>query len=180
MDKTIIEMNKQRAKPIKLFAFDVDGVLTDGRLYFTNQGESIKVFNATDGLGIKWLQTMGIQTAVITARRSGMLEKRVKELSIDHLIQGQENKAQGIQTLLKATSLQSEQVAYMGDDLPDLGAIQTVGLGMTVANAPDILQDHAHWVSTKLGGQGAVREACEYILQAQEKLDLIYRSYFSQ
>ena len=178
MNSTPINPILQRAKSIKLFAFDVDGVLTDGRLYFTQEGERIKVFNATDGLGIKWLQSIGIKTGVITARRSKMLEKRVQELGIDYLIQGQENKAHGIQELVQKSHYQPKQFAYMGDDLPDLGALQTVGLAMTVVNAPAIIQKHAHWISKKTGGDGAVREACEYILQAQEQLESIYQRYY--
>ncbi len=165
------------AQPIKLLVLDVDGVMTDGRLLYTSAGEEIKAFNILDGLGIKLAQRGGIQVAVITGRRSAMVERRAKELGIEHLIQGREDKHAALDELLAQLGLSLAQTAYMGDDLPDLGAIRRVGLGMCVANAHPLLAEHARYQTHKPGGAGAVREVCELILKAQGTLDALLQEY---
>jgi 3-deoxy-D-manno-octulosonate 8-phosphate phosphatase (KDO 8-P phosphatase) len=159
------------AKTIELLLLDVDGILTDGRLYFSNQGDELKTFNIQDGLGIKLLQGAGIQTGIITGRSSNIVEKRAAELGIELLVQGQENKLRAMQEIQQQLGLSSEAVAYMGDDLPDLLAIRHAGLGMTVANGNWRVREEADWISDFNGGDGAVRQACEFILRAQGKLD---------
>ncbi len=165
------------AANIKLVVFDVDGVMTDGRLYFTSLGDEIKAFNVKDGLGIKWLHDNKIQTAVITGRSSELVKKRVTDLGIHHLQQGREDKVIALKELLSTLDITSNEVAYMGDDLPDLAAIRYVGLGATVADALPIVVEHSQWQSCRNGGDGAVREFCEFILTCQDKLTSIHTNY---
>ena len=168
------------AQKIKAVILDVDGVLTDGKLYYGNKGEELKTFNTQDGLGIKLLQRAGIKVGIITARNSPVVSRRATELGIDYLIQGREDKLIALKELLSdhalATSL--TEIAYMGDDLPDLPAIRKVGLGMTVANASTTVAQYADWQSSFPGGSGAVREAAELILSAQNKLADVLAEYF--
>ena len=159
------------AQGIKLLALDVDGVLSDGKLYFGNDGEELKCFNIADGLGIKLLQNQGIEVAIITGRQSNIVQRRANELSIQHLIQGREDKLMALDELLSITGITLEQTAYMGDDLPDLSAIKNVRLGTTVANASAEVKAIADWISKKDGGDGAVRELAELILCANDLYD---------
>ena len=165
------------AAKVKLVVFDVDGVMTDGRLYFTSLGDEIKAFNVKDGLGIKWLQDSDIQTAIITGRTSDLVNKRATDLGITHIQQGREDKVVALKELLATINIGPEEVAYMGDDLPDLSAIRYVGLGATVADALPIIAEHSQWQSQCNGGEGAVRELCEFILSHQNKLDAIHKGY---
>lgn len=169
----------QRAQKIRLAVFDVDGVLTDGKLYFLPDGSEFKTFNTLDGHGIKMLMQAGIQTAIITGRSSPVVERRAKNLGIQHLLQGREDKFTALQELLSGLSdaPRLEQIAYLGDDLPDLPAIRRVGLGMAVASADQFVRQHAHGVTTAPGGAGAAREFCELILRAQGKLDALQERY---
>jgi len=157
------------ARRIRLLALDVDGVLTDGRIHYTGEGEEMKSFSILDGLGIKLVRRCGIQVAIITARRSGAVERRARELGIDHCVQGREDKLEALRELLGSTGLTLAETAYMGDDLPDLRAILAVGLGMTVANASSEVARRAAWQSRARGGDGAVREACEMLLRARDQ-----------
>ena len=161
------------AKNIKLLLLDVDGVLTDGKLYYGNSGEELKAFNIQDGLGIKLLQQGGIQVGIITGRVSTLLQRRADELGINPVIQGREDKLIALRELLKSQNLDLHQIAFMGDDLPDLSAINSVGLGITVANASSTLAAKADWQTLRSGGDGAVREAAEMILKAQGKFDTL-------
>ena len=160
-----------RAQKLKLMIFDVDGVLTDGRLYYSERGEEMKAFNIQDGMGIKLLQQSGIEVALITARRSRAVELRAANLQITHLYQGDEDKREAYAALLAKLGLTSEHSGYMGDDLPDLALITRCGFAATVPAAPEALKRRAHYVARAEGGQGAVREVCEFILRAQSKLD---------
>ncbi len=175
MNQDLIE----RAQKIRLAVFDVDGVLTDGKLYFLPDGSEFKTFNTLDGHGIKMLMQAGIQTAIITGRSSPVVERRAKNLGIQHLFQGREDKFIALQELLSSLSDAPtlEQVAYLGDDLPDLPAIRRVGLGMAVASADRFVRQHAHGITTAAGGAGAAREFCEIILSAQGKLDALQEHY---
>ena len=165
------------AKKIKLLLLDVDGVLTDGRLYYGNSGEEMKAFNIQDGLGIKLLQRGDIQVGIITGRVSSLLQRRADELSINPVVQGREDKLTALNELLQTMDVQMDKVAFMGDDLPDLAVIRRVGLGITPANGSVTLAEQAHWQTSKHGGQGAVREAAEMILEAQGKLQPILASF---
>ncbi len=161
----------EKARRVRLLVLDVDGVLSDGRLYYGNTGEELKAFYTPDGLGIKLLQAAGIEVAIITGRSSSIVERRAGELGIERIVQGRDDKLDALMEILAGTQLSLEQVAYMGDDLPDLGAIQAVGLGMTVASGDDFVASQADWRSQRAGGLGAVREACEFILDAQNLLE---------
>lgn len=166
-----------KAKNIKLVISDVDGVLTNGLLIFDSQGKELKAFHAHDGLGISLLQQAGIEFAIITKRSSEALTHRAKNLKLTHVYQGQEDKTVAYKELLDKLKLNDQQVAYIGDDLTDLALIRQAALGATVADAPSIMHQHADWVSQYPGGHGAVRELCELILMAQNKLAGLQQKY---
>jgi len=158
---------RDRAAAARLLALDVDGVLTDGRIYYGNEGEELKAFNIRDGLGIKLLQESGVKVAIITGRQSEIVARRARELGIEEVVQGRDDKRQALFELCRRHDLGIEECIYMGDDLPDLSAIVAAGLGMTVADAGAAVRRAADWVSEAGGGCGAVREACEFILSAR-------------
>lgn len=158
---------------LQLLALDVDGVLSDGRLYYTDQGEEFKSFNIRDGLGIKLLQRAGITVAIITGRTSAMVAKRAAELGIAHVIQGREDKLEALQVLCRNLQIDLSNVAYMGDDLPDRKAIMAAGLGATVADAASDVAAIADWQSKLPGGQGAVRELAETWLRSLNLWDTL-------
>lgn len=162
---------ENRAAAVRLLALDVDGVLTDGRIYYGNQGEELKAFNIKDGLGVKLLQDAGVKVAIITGRQSDIVARRARELGIEDVVQGREDKLSALTELCEREGLTLEDCGYMGDDLPDLGAIQAAGLGLTVADATRAVATAADWQSRFDGGAGAVREACEFILEARGALD---------
>lgn len=167
----------QRAIAIKMLLLDVDGVLTDGKLYFSNSGDELKTFNIQDGLGIKLLQRNGIAVGIVTGKRSQLVANRAKDLGIEIVVQGREDKLVAIREIISNSDTQLNEVAYMGDDLPDLSAIKAVGLGMTVANGVGEVKEEAHWISQYQGGHGAVREACEMLLMAQGKWERLLQDY---
>lgn len=160
-----------RARDLKLMIFDVDGVLTDGTLYYSERGEEMKAFNVRDGQGIKMLQQCGVEVALITARRSRAVELRAANLGIAHLYQGAEDKHQAYARLLGQLGLAAAQSGHMGDDLPDLPLFTRCGFAATVPAAPAALTSRAHYVTRAPGGHGAVREVCEFILHAQGALE---------
>ncbi len=160
------EIIKKAAK-IKLLVLDVDGVLTDGKIWLTNDNEEYKSFHTQDGLGLKRLQKSEVTIAIISGRSSKVVAMRMQELGIEHVHQGVRDKLPLFQQLLKKLNLTNEQTAYVGDDLPDLPIMQQVGLSIAVANATDAIKQHASWITHKNGGEGAVREACELILAAK-------------
>ena len=149
---------------IQLLVMDVDGVMTDGKVTYTSDGQELKSFNIKDGVGIKRAQASGIETAIITGRTSPMVERRALELGITHLIQGREDKLTALSVLLSEVNLAPNQVAYIGDDLPDLTAIEAVKLGACPADAANEVQSKANWVSTRAGGDGCVRELCDLLV----------------
>ena len=157
----------ERAANVRLMVFDVDGVLTDGGLLYTADGHELKRFHVHDGLGIKRLLEAGIQVAIITARRSGAVAARMKELGVDHVYQGQADKLACLGNLLHALGITREHTAWMGDDLPDLPAMQAVGLAIAPANAHHQVLHHAHWTTRLGGGEGAAREACDLLIAAR-------------
>lgn len=166
-----------RAKYVRLLLLDVDGVLTDGRLYYGNNGEELKAFNIQDGLGIKLLQKNGIQVGIITGRTSALLARRAAELGIKLVVQGREDKLVALNEMLEDSEYQMEEIAFLGDDLPDLAVIRRVGLGVAVANARPVIAQHAIWQTSACGGHGAVRELAELLLDAQGKLESTLASY---
>lgn len=166
-----------RAKNTRLLLLDVDGVLTDGRLYYGNNGEELKAFNIQDGLGIKLLQRNGIKVGIITGRSSALLARRASELGIELVVQGREDKLTALQEILETHEYQMDEIAFLGDDLPDLAVIRRVGLGVAVANANSSIASHALWQTSASGGHGAVRELAEFILTAQDKLEATLAEY---
>lgn len=152
---------------LRLMAFDVDGVLTDGRLLFAEDGREIKVFHVHDGLGLKRLMAAGVEVAVISARSSPVVTVRLAELGIVQVHQGQQDKLACFRRLLAACGCPAEAAGFMGDDLPDLPVLRLAGLAVAPANAVDPVLAAAHWVTRRCGGAGAVRELCEAILAAR-------------
>lgn len=161
----------ERAARIRLAIFDVDGVLTDGHLWYAEDGHELKAFHVHDGLGLKRLLANGIEVAIITARISHLVAQRMADLGVAHVYQGQDNKRACFEQLLHALHLQAEHCSYTGDDLPDLGAMSQVGLAVAVANAHPWVRERAHWCTERNGGSGAVREVCDLLITAQGKAE---------
>lgn len=161
---------RDRARNIELVVLDVDGVLTDGSLYYTANGEGQKRFHALDGHGMKMLIQSGVQVAMMTGRQSEITNRRAAELGIPHLLQNVRNKGKALTELCQELNIDLNNVAFIGDDLIDLPAMQRVGLALSVPNAPIYIQQAAHWVSQLAGGQGAAREHCDMILASQDLL----------
>lgn len=167
----------QYAARIRLLICDIDGVFTDGTLYLGENDQEYKPFYIHDGLGIKLLLSTGVDVAVITSRTSEIVQKRMSELGIKYIYQGQEDKMLAYQHLLAKLLLTDAEVAYIGDDLPDLPLIRRAGLGVTVANGVAFVKQYADWQTEAKGGCGAVREICEFIMKAQNTLDLVHEKY---
>ena len=161
----------ERAKGVKLMIFDVDGIMTDGTLYYSERGEELKAFNVQDGHGIKMLKQCAVEVALITARLSRAVELRAANLGISHLYQGMEDKRGAYTALLGQLGLSAAQSGYMGDDLLDLPLITRCGFAATVATAPEAVRTRVHYVARTSAGHGAVREVCEFILRAQGMLE---------
>lgn len=170
-------MHSAIAKSLRLLALDVDGVLTDGRIVYGNDGEELKAFSIKDGLGIKLLQRAGVEVAIITGRQSMLVERRARELGIGTIIQGREDKLIALKELCRDRNVELEHCAYMGDDLPDLSAIQAAGLGLTVADGVLAVREAADWTASLTGGHGAVREACDWILEARNQRTAMEAAY---
>ena len=166
-----------KARQLKLMAFDVDGVLTDGTLYFTSTGDEMKAFSSLDGHGIKMLMQAGIKVAIITGRRSKALEWRAQNLGISHLFQGVEDKREVMGQLLATLELARHEAGYMGDDVVDLPVLTFCGFSATVADGHAFVQQHVDFVAQKGGGRGAVRELCDFLLTAQGQLDPMLAAY---
>jgi 3-deoxy-D-manno-octulosonate 8-phosphate phosphatase (KDO 8-P phosphatase) len=160
-----------RAKRIKLVAFDVDGVMTDGSLFLGDDGQEYKAFNSLDGHGLKMLRRSGVELAVITGRTSQVVAKRATNLGIPYLYQGIENKLEAWLELLAELGLTPEESAFMGDDVVDLPVLRRCGLALSVPSAPVLVKQHVHYVTQGAAGHGAVREVCELIMQTQGTLD---------
>lgn len=168
----------ERAKKIRLVGLDIDGVMTDGSIITGNEGELFKRFYVRDGLGIQMLQKAGIPVAVITGRSSKIVAERCRELGIKHVSQGQLFKGNAYQALLNELGLQDDQIAYMGDDVPDLPVLMRVGLACTPRDGNPALNDVIHWRSAYPGGGGAIREMAELILKAQGRWDDLIHNTF--
>lgn len=167
----------KRASAVRLMVFDVDGVLTDGSLYYGAEGELIKRFNAHDGLGMRFLARSGIKIALMTSRYSKILNCRASELGIATVMQNVDNKGTALSTLSKNIKVPLDRIGYMGDDIVDLPALEKAVFSAGVFNAPSYVLQATHWVSKRLGGNGAVRECCELILASQGCLGTIVTSF---
>lgn len=168
-----------KAKELKLIITDVDGVLTDGILYFDANGVSIKAFSVHDGLGLKLLMKAGIEVGVITACKALATKARMEQLGIKHLYMGEESKIAAYEHLLDKLKLKDSDVAYIGDDLPDLPLVKRAGLGITMSDASPLLHKHADWITVNKGGSRAVREVCDRILHARGCWEQIEKDYLS-
>jgi 3-deoxy-D-manno-octulosonate 8-phosphate phosphatase (KDO 8-P phosphatase) len=158
---------EERAKRVRLVVLDVDGVLTDGRLYYGPEGEAFKAFDVRDGHGIKMLLARQIDVAILSARNSPIVARRALELGITRVLQGRGNKAAGFDELLRDAGLAATEAAFIGDDLPDLPVLQSAGFAATVADAREEVKAAAHWIAPCPGGRAAVRAFAEFILRAQ-------------
>lgn len=165
------------AAGIRLLTLDVDGVFTDGSLYFSSAGESLKAFSTLDGLGVKLAMGAGIEIAIITGRQSDMVSIRAANLGIKHVVQGCEEKLDAAIGIADTLGLSLDQVAHVGDDLPDLPLMNRAALGITVPNAHPFMAQHADYCTRSSGGRGAVREACDLLLEAQGKLASTLANY---
>lgn len=161
----------ERARAVTLLLLDVDGVLTAGELFLADSGEEIKAFSTLDGQGIKLLQNNGIKVGILSGRKSALLSKRAANLGIEIVIQGREDKRDALQELCAAQGLSPAMIAYVGDDLPDIQVLKMVRLGVAVHNAHCTVKEIAHVQTQSAGGCGAVREVCDFILQAQDLFD---------
>lgn len=162
-----------RTARVQLMVFDVDGVLTDGRLHYGPDGEVLKAFDTLDGHGVKLLRSAGVQTAIITGRSSKIVASRARELAIDHVFQGVHDKTDALAQLLSTTGVAAHDTGYMGDDWPDLAVMLKVGFAAVPANAHVELVRRAHYVAQARGGRGAVREVCDLILRARGYYDAL-------
>jgi 3-deoxy-D-manno-octulosonate 8-phosphate phosphatase (KDO 8-P phosphatase) len=175
--QTSLELAMEKARKLKLLILDVDGVLTDGKLFFDNEGNEYKAFHARDGHGIKLLRQSGVEVAVISGRKSNSVALRMKNLGIELVYQGHENKRAAFNEIIEKTGFSPEQTAHVGDDLLDLPIMIRVGLAIAVCDANFAVKERADWCTTLAGGHGAVREVCDFIMQAQGRFDEIVNAY---
>ena len=168
---------KELAARISLVILDVDGVLTDGSLAYAENGELFKSFNAKDGLGIRLMQSVGIEVVVITARKSPILTKRMNDLHITRFYTGYDNKIDAFNSLLKDAAVSADEIAYVGDDILDLPVMRKVALPVAVADAHFVVKDEAKWVVTAIGGRGAVREVADGLITARQNLLDAYNDF---
>lgn len=167
----------ERARQIKLVIFDVDGVLTDGRLLFDLDGNEYKTFHAQDGQGLKLLRDQGIEVGVISGRSSPIVAQRLSNLGIQYVQQGQENKIAAFESLLDQLQLSPHQTAHVGDDLPDIALMKRAGLAIAVADANPSVLPFTQWQTSRQGGHGAAREVCDMLLFAQDKLQIALQPF---
>ncbi len=172
-------MDKQGAKKIKLFIMDVDGVLTDGSITYTSSGEEIKTFNVKDGLGLNLLSEVGIKTAIITGRKSVVVERRAKELKIDDVIQGKIRKLESYESLKEKYNLKDEEVLFIGDDIIDLPVLKKVGISVCVADAVEEVKAVCSYITQKKGGEGAVREVIEKLLKLRGEYETAVEKFLN-
>jgi 3-deoxy-D-manno-octulosonate 8-phosphate phosphatase (KDO 8-P phosphatase) len=167
----------ERARAVKLMIFDVDGVLTDGRLWYGPGGEALKSFHAFDGHGIKMLSSSGVRVALLSGRSSGAVTARAAELGIEHLLQGIEHKRPAFEALLVRLGLAAEQAGYMGDELVDLPVLLSCGFACTTREAPADVRKRVHYIPAAAAGSGAARETCEFVMRAQDTLEDAIQAY---
>ncbi|GAB6067041.1 HAD family hydrolase [Methylothermus subterraneus] len=167
----------ERAAKVRLAIFDVDGVLTDGRLFFDHEGHEFKAFHARDGHGLRLLQLSGVETAVISGRTSAAVALRCESLGIRHVYQGYLDKLAALEHLRQITGVEFSQIAYVGDDVLDLPVMRRVQLAIAVQDAHFVVKRYAHWITENSGGLGAAREVCDLIMHAQGTFDAIVGRY---
>lgn len=177
-DLEISEAVLMRAKKIKCIVFDVDGVMTDGSLGIGDDGQEFKNFNSLDGLGMKLLKASGVQLAIITGRTSNVVKTRAESTGVMHFYQGVEDKLKAFHDLISKMHLQADEMAFMGDDVVDAPAMMRCGLAITVPSGHRLIKPHAHYITNAPAGRGAVREACELIMQAQGTLEAQLAPFF--
>ncbi len=170
---------EQRARQIQWLFLDVDGVLTDGRLYFSESGDELKTFSTLDGLGIKLLRRSGIKVGILSGRNTQLVARRAESLGLDLVIQGREDKWEALSEWRQQFPVPLEAIAFMGDDWPDLTIMTRVGLALTVANAHCAVVERSHWQSSLRGGEGAVREACDQLLRARGDYERLLSDYIA-
>ena len=168
----------EKAKRVKVFIVDIDGVMTDGRIVYSGYGEELKFYDVQDGFGISLLNRAGIKTVIITAKKSKIVKHRARDLKVTKAYQGFIDKLIPFNDLLKTFKVKPEEVCFMGDDLIDIPVLKRVGFAVAVPNAVDEVKEYAHHVTSRRGGRGAVREICDLILKAQNKWDLVTSKYF--
>ncbi|MCL4126937.1 UNVERIFIED_CONTAM: hypothetical protein GTU68_023604 [Idotea baltica] len=175
-------MKKNNSKEIKLLILDVDGVLTDSKIIISNDGNEYKNFDVKDGLGMVLLQKLGIKIAIITGKESRIVADRISALGVDSndIFQGQKNKVKAYETLKTRYSLNDSQIAYMGDDLPDITLMNKVGISAAPANSMDIVKDYADVRCQNNGGEGAVREFCEYLIKHIGAYEQVLQSFLEE
>jgi 3-deoxy-D-manno-octulosonate 8-phosphate phosphatase (KDO 8-P phosphatase) len=169
----------ERARRIRLMIFDVDGVLTDGRLWYGAAGEELKVFHCFDGHGLKMLAASGVPCALLSGRRSSAVAVRAAELGVEHVLQGIEDKHKEFEILLKGLRLNAAEAGFMGDELVDLPVLTRCGLACAPREAPDAVRQRAHYVAGAPAGLGAAREVCEFIMRAQGSLQRALQGYLA-
>ena len=152
-----------RLSAIRLVAFDIDGVFTDGRFYLSDNGSETKAFHTQDGYGVRRLLDAGVEVAVISGRRSPAVEHRMAELGVRHVVLGHKDKVAALDELIASLGIDAADCAYVGDDIPDLALLEHVGLPIAVANAVQVVQEHCDYITRKPGGFGAVREVCDLV-----------------
>ncbi len=166
-----------KAKEVKLLLLDVDGVLTDGSISYTDEGSEIKTFNARDGFGMNLLRKIGVEIGLITARSSEALKRRARDLNLTHVYQGKRKKVEVFEEVIRELSLSPNEVAYMGDDWLDLALLRRVGFSATVADGTHEVKEIVDYVARRSGGQGAVREVCELIIDAKGRYEKLLNQY---
>jgi 3-deoxy-D-manno-octulosonate 8-phosphate phosphatase (KDO 8-P phosphatase) len=168
-----------RARRLKLMVFDVDGVMTDGRLWYAADGSELKSFHAFDGHGMKMLADAGVRCAILSGRQSAAVSARARELGIELVRQGIARKGEEFAAMLKLLDLDAAAVGYMGDELVDIPVLRRCGFGAAPREAPEPVRRCAHYVCSAPAGAGAVRELCEFVMQAQGSLERVVREYFA-
>lgn len=168
-----------RARAVRLMVFDVDGILTDGSLWYGPHGEAVKSFHALDGHGLRLLREQGIRVAWVSGRKSTITARRAAELGISPALQGVHDKIGALEELAREAGLGLHETGYMGDDIIDLPALQRCGFAVSVPNAPFYIRQAAHWITERPGGDGAVRECCDLILAAQGRLGACFTARLS-
>lgn len=169
----------ERARRIRLMIFDVDGVLTDGRLWYGPAGEELKAFHSFDGHGLKMLAASGVACALLSGRRSAAVAVRAAELRIEEVLQGIDDKRAAFKELLSRRSLEAGEAGFMGDEVVDLPVLTRCGLACAPREAPEAVRSRVHYVASAPAGRGAAREVCEFVMRAQGRLDLALQDYLA-
>jgi len=167
----------EKLKDIQLLLLDVDGVLTDGSIIFSDEASETKVFNVKDGLGLKLIMEAGIKVGLVTGRTSKALHRRCHDLGIRYVYDGVQQKAQLLDKIVTETGVGADNTAFIGDDIPDLPLMRQVGLSIAVADAHELVRDYSDWITSAPGGRGAVREVCDALLKARDLWEKLVERY---